>query len=140
MKLLPILMIVASTGMSMGVSAGGTAPHTSPVSLTQTPLVMRLDKDEFRIAFGINGEGCAPGGCSGLIRYRVDWTTGDGVTRSETKQVSYKVSSQAARTIAVDRQYFDTAEGQHTTDVVKVSVDAITCEGAEHTDSFARVR
>ena len=31
-----------------------------------------------------------------------------------------------SRTIAVDRQYFDTAEGQHTTDVVKVRVDAIT--------------
>jgi hypothetical protein len=37
------------------------------------------------------------------------------------------VSPNASRTIAVDRQYFDTAEGQHTTDVLKVSVDAITC-------------
>jgi hypothetical protein len=61
-----------------------------------------------------------------LIRYRVDWKTADGTTRSETKHVSYTVSPLAPRTIAVDRQYFDTAEGQHTTDVVKVRVDSIT--------------
>lgn len=93
---------------------------------------MRLDKDEFRIAFGIDGERCGPNGCSGMIRYRVDWKATDGTTRSETKRVSYSVSPQAHRTIAVDRQYFDTAEGQHTTDVVKVRIDAITCrDGAD---------
>jgi hypothetical protein len=27
----------------------------------------------------------------------------------------------------LERQYFDTAEGAHTTDVVKVTVDRITC-------------
>jgi hypothetical protein len=32
-----------------------------------------------------------------------------------------------ARVIIVDRQYFDTAEGQHTTAVLKVGIDAITC-------------
>jgi hypothetical protein len=37
------------------------------------------------------------------------------------------VLPRASRAITVDRQYFDTAEGQHTTDVVKVSVDRITC-------------
>jgi hypothetical protein len=62
-----------------------------------------------------------------LIRYRVDWKTPDGTTRSEIRHVNYTVSPNASRTIAVDRQYFDTAEGQHTTDVLKVSVDAITC-------------
>jgi hypothetical protein len=62
-----------------------------------------------------------------MIRYRVDWMTADGTTRSEIKRVGYSVAPLARRTIAVDRQYFDTAEGRHTTDVVKVSVDAITC-------------
>jgi hypothetical protein len=68
---------------------------------------MRLNKDEFRIAFGINGERCDANGCSGMIRYQVDWKTADGTTRSETKHVYYTVSPHATRTIAVDRQYFD---------------------------------
>lgn len=97
------------------------------VSLTQEPLVMRLSKDEFRIAFGINAERAAPYGCNGVIRYRVDWKTEDGVKRSEARLVNYTVSPHASRAITVDRQYFDTAEGQHTTEVVKVSVDKITC-------------
>jgi hypothetical protein len=88
------------------------------VSLTQEPLVMRLSKDEFRIAFGINAERAAPYGCNGVIRYRVDW---------KTRLVNYTVSPHASRAITVDRQYFDTAEGQHTTEVIKVSVDKITC-------------
>jgi hypothetical protein len=119
---LPLLAMVTLT------AAAGTTPHAQHVvSLTQDPLVMRLNKDEFRIAFAINGERCGDNGCSGMIRYRVDWKTADGTTRSELKHVNFTVSPSAPRTIAVDRQYFDTAEGQHTTDVVKVSIDAITC-------------
>ena len=91
---------------------------------------MRVNKDEFRIVFGIDGKRCGAEGCSGLIRYRVDWKTHDGITRSEIRHVNYNVLPSAGRTIAVDRQYFDTAEGQHTTDVVKVSVDSITCNDA----------
>jgi hypothetical protein len=117
------LSLVAMTALSAG--AAPASKHS--VSLTQDPLIMRLNKDEFRIAFGINGERCGANGCSGMIRYRVQWKTADGATRSEIKHVSYSVTPRARRTIAVDRQYFDTAEGQHTTDVVKVSVDAITC-------------
>jgi hypothetical protein len=113
--------------LTMSASAGAAPPSQRSVSLTQDPLVMRLNKDEFRIAFGINAERCGANGCNGMIRYRVDWKTADGASRSEIKQVGYSVSPQARRTIAVDRQYFDTAEGRHTTDVVKVSVDAITC-------------
>ena len=113
--------------MTLSASAGATPLSERSVSLTQDPLVMRLSKDEFRIAFGINGERCGANGCSGMIRYRVDWKTADGATRSEIKHVSYTVSPLAPRTIAVDRQYFDTAEGQHTTDVVRVSIDKITC-------------
>jgi hypothetical protein len=121
MTALSLLAILTS------VTALGAEP-ASPrsVSLTQEPLIMRLNKDEFRIAFGINGERCGANGCSGTIHYRVDWKTADGALRSETKHVSYTVSPLAPRTIAVDRQYFDTAEGQHTTDVVKVRVNAIT--------------
>ena len=95
---------------------------------------MRLSKDEFRIAFGINAERCASSaqGCNGVIRYRVDWMTEDGTTRSETRRLSYTVAPQSRRSLAVDRQYFDTAEGAHTTHVVKVSVKLITCvDGAD---------
>ena len=122
---LPLLALLTTT-------AGAAAPAQRSVSLTQAPLVMRLNKDEFRIAFGINGERCGKSGCSGMIHYRVDWKTADGATRSEIKHVNYSVSPLAPRTIAVDRQYFDTAEGQHTTDVVNVSIAAITCrDGVE---------
>ena len=119
------LSLVAMAALSAG--AGAAPPSGGHISLTHDPLVMRVNKDEFRIAFGINGERCGANGCSGMIRYRVDWKTPDGTTRTETKHVNYTVSPLANRTIAVDRQYFDTAEGQHTTDVVRVSIDAITC-------------
>ena len=124
MKMIP-LSLIAIAAWSAGALAA--SPSARSISLTQEPLVMRLNKDEFRIAFGINGERCGIGGCSGIIRYRVDWKTQGGAIRSEIKRVNYTVPPRAARTIAVDRQYFDTAEGQHTTDVVMVRVDAITC-------------
>jgi len=41
--------------------------------------------------------------------------------------VGYSVLPLANRTIAVDRQYFDTAEGAHQTEVLNVKVDRITC-------------
>lgn len=98
-----------------------------PVSLAQDPVVMRLSKDEFRIAFGLNAEHCATNGCSGIIRYRVDWRADDGTRRSEIKRVSYRAAPSAHRAMTVDRQYFDTSEGAHTTDVVRVSVEMISC-------------
>jgi hypothetical protein len=116
----------------VGLVASGASSALSSepeVSLTQAPLVMRVDKDEFRIAFGIDGQACGQNGCSGSIHYRVEWMTPQGAKRSELKQVGYTVSPLASRTIAVDRQYFDTAEGAHTTEVLKVSVDRITCRG-----------
>ncbi len=113
-------------------AAARLADATPLISLSQSPLVMRLSKDEFRIAFGINGEQCGEEGCHGLIRYRVDWRTEAGVTRSELKEVDFAVPPRSSRSITVDRQYFDTAEGAHTTEVVSVSVDLITCyAGAE---------
>jgi hypothetical protein len=123
MKTISMLLI----GALAAGTAGAAAPAKRSVSLVGAPFVMRLNIDEFRIAFGIDGEACMPGGCSGLIHYRVDWKTADGTARSESRRVSYKVSPQSGRTIAVDRQYLDTAEGAHTTDVTKVSVQRITC-------------
>ncbi len=38
------------------IAATAAAAANPRVSLTQSPLVMRLSKDEFRIAFGISGE------------------------------------------------------------------------------------
>jgi hypothetical protein len=115
--------------MILGEAASGTATLAlrHSVSLIQDPLIMRLNKDEFRIAFGINAEQRGSNGCDGVIRYRVDWKTEDGTRRSEIKRVNYTVLPHASRTIAVDHQYFDTAEGEHRTDVVKVSVDKISC-------------
>jgi len=113
-------------------AARAVTPTESPVSLTQAPLVMRVSNDQFRVAFGINGDQCFPKGCRGSIRYRVIWSTEDGVIRSETRKVSYAVVPNSRRSITVDRQYFDTAEGEHTTKIVRVSVDVITCrQGAE---------
>jgi hypothetical protein len=122
---------VAAMIASAGLSASVAAPSNGAVSSSADPLVIRLSKDEFRIAFGIDGAHCMPGGCYGQIHYRVHWTASDGTTRWETKAVAYKVSPNASRTIAVDRQYLDTAEGAHTIDAVDVSVHAITIEGVQ---------
>lgn len=126
------LVIAASLAALPALGANAAAVSTRAVSLTQDPVVMRLSKDEFRIAFGLNAEHCFTAGCNGVIRYRVDWKTEDGTMRSEIKRVSYTAVPSANRALTVDRQYFDTAEGAHTTDVVRVSVDMITCvDGVE---------
>ena len=125
--LIKTLAIAASLAALPALGANAAAVSTRAVSLTQDPVVMRLSKDEFRIAFGLNAERCVTAGCNGVIRYRVDWKTEDGTTRSEIKRVSYAAVPSANRALTVDRQYFDTAEGAHTTDVVRVSVDMITC-------------
>jgi hypothetical protein len=122
------LSTLALTTLTLTIlgSAGGAAAAERPVSLTQEPLVMRLSKDEFRIAFGITTEG-ASRGCNGSIHYQVAWKAEDGITRTDNRLVSYVISPLANRTITVDRQYFDTAEGEHTTDIVKVRVDSMAC-------------
>lgn len=121
--------LIAAAGSLAWPALGSTAdsPSGRSASLTQVPLVMRLSKDEFRIAFGLNAPGCASNGCSGVIHYRVKWKTEDGTVMSEFRRVSYHVLPHSSRTITIDRQYFDTAEAVHTTDVVKVTVDTITC-------------
>jgi hypothetical protein len=139
------LAIAATLAALPTLGANAAAVSSRAVSLTQDPVVMRLSKDEFRIAFGLNAERCASGGCNGVIRYRVDWRTEDGTMRSEIKRVSYSAMANANRALTVDRQYFDTAEGAHTTDVVRVSVDMITCvdgvtSAATRTASAASVK
>jgi hypothetical protein len=96
---------------------------------------MRLSKDEFRIAFGVNAQGCVSNGCNGVIHYRVEWKIEDGTVISEFRRVSYNVLPHSVRTMTVDRQYFDTAEGAHTTNVVKVTVDMITCVDGAYANS-----
>ena len=117
-----LMAVVAASGNRATLAA----PPEGAILLAGDPVVMRLNKDEFRIVFGIEGKSCAPHGCSGSVRYWVDWKASDGTTRSEQKEVSYIVPPEAARTIAVDRQYLDTGEGANTVDVVKVRVDTIT--------------
>jgi len=120
------LALAAVLSLPTLAAAGESGPRA--VHISQQPLVMRLSKDEFRIAFGIEAPGCAARGCSGHIHYRVSWRAEDGTLVSESKRVSYSVPASYGRTMIVDRQYFDTAEGAHTTDVVRVTVSRITCE------------
>jgi hypothetical protein len=122
MNVIPLYAVILLSGAAEAAAASAPA-----ISLSQSPLVMRMSKDEFRIAFGINGERCSQSGCHGLIHYRVNWKAEDGTIRSEVKQVSYAIAPHSGRSLAVDRQYFDTSEGEHTTEVVAVSVDRITC-------------
>ncbi len=124
MKLNTICLVIAMA--ASGYGAALAAPPKGAVLLTGDPVVTRLNNDEFQIVFGIEGKSCAPHGCSGSVRYWVDWKAPDGTARSEHREVRYSVSPDAARTIAVDRRYLDTADRAHTTDVVKVRIDTIT--------------
>jgi hypothetical protein len=111
----------------MSAAAQAAQAAVPAVSLTQEPLVMRMSKDEFRIAFGIDAGRCSASGCYGVIRYRVRWRAEDGTTGSDLKQVAFAVAPNAPRSIVVDRQYFDTAEAEHTTEITQVSIDRIIC-------------
>jgi hypothetical protein len=117
--------LAALTWCTLCAAAPAGSAHAA--ALTQRPLVMRVSKDEFRIAFGLTARGCSASGCNGVIRYRVAWKGDDGVMRSERRSVSYDVLPHYTRALTVDRQYFDTAEGAQTTAVVKVTVSSISC-------------
>ncbi|HEY0180029.1 MAG TPA: hypothetical protein VGC30_10415 [Dokdonella sp.] len=126
MHLLGLTAALAVFGFA-SAAAQAAEPATCAAAVTHDPVVMRLGKDEFRIAFGVGGERCASEGCDGVIRYHASWKTEDGASRSDTKLLSYSVPRGASRTVAVDRHYFDTAEGKHTTDIVQVNVDDVSC-------------
>ena len=53
---IPALSMIAA--LSMGARAGAADVADHSVVLSHDPLIMRISKDEFRIAFGINGERC----------------------------------------------------------------------------------
>ncbi len=125
-----VLTLIALVTFGAATAASAAPANECSVSVAKEPLVMRLGKDEFRIAFGVNGERCAAAGCSGYITYKASWKTEDGATRTDRKLLSYVVASGSERSIAVDRHYFDTAEGRHTTDVVDVSVEDVSCSNA----------
>jgi hypothetical protein len=54
-------------------------------------------------------------------------------------KISYKVIKHDGAW-AIDRQYFDTAEDKHTTEIVKVSVDSMTCLGARPTQTLSNAQ
>jgi len=114
------------------------APATCSVSLTQDPLVMRVGKDEFRIAFGLDAASCHESGCSGSIQYETTWQTDDGQQSTERKTVAFDIPAGAERSLSVDRHYFDTAEAQHTTRIVGVAVDRISCDSADSSSLASR--
>jgi hypothetical protein len=114
------------------------APATCGVSLTQDPLVMRIGKDEFRIAFGLDAATCRDNGCSGSISYNATWQTDDGQQSTERKTVAFDIPAGAERSLSVDRHYFDTAEAQHTTQVVGVAVDQISCDSSDRSSLASR--
>ena len=114
------------------------ASQSCSVGMSQEPVVIRVGKDEFRIAFGLNGEQCATAGCNGTIAYSAAWKTDDGLARSEQKHLNFTIPDGAKRSLVVDRHYFDTSEGKHTTDVTTVKVDSVTCESSDARATAAR--
>lgn len=118
--------------------ASAFAEDACKVSLTQDPLVMRVGKDEFRIAFGLDGAACQGSGCNGTIAYDTTWQDENGNRTTERHSVSYTIPNGAQRSLSVDRNYFDDGEAQHTTDVVSVSVDKISCGDAAKSELASR--
>jgi hypothetical protein len=117
------------TGLVLALAVGNAAAAEAScaVNVTDEPVVIRMDKDEFRIAFGVAGDACEKDGCAGVIRYHAAWRTEDGTESTDDKVLSYEIPSGAKRSIAVDRHYFDTSEGRHTTDLVGVKIDDVSC-------------
>ncbi len=111
----------------LGTTNAFAAPAVCSVSVDKDPVVMRMSKDEFRIVFGVASEQCHENGCSGVIKYDAAWRTEDGSENIDHKVLSYNIPSGTTQSIAVDRHYFDTGEGKHTTDLVRVSVSDISC-------------
>jgi hypothetical protein len=124
--------------VALPLGSAFAAPGTCSVSLTQDPLVMRIGKDEFRIAFGLDAAACRESGCSGSIRYNATWATDDGQQSTEQKTVAFDIPAGAERSLSVDRHYFDTAEAQHTTNIVGVDVQQIRCDSSERSSLASR--
>ena len=134
-KMLSSLLLVLFV---LPLGSATAAPAMCGVGLTQDPLVMRVGKDEFRIAFGLDAAACRESGCSGSIRYNATWQTDDGQQSTERKTVAFDIPAGAERSLSVDRHYFDTAEAQHTTNVVGVDVEQISCDSSERSSLASR--
>ena len=124
MKLLIAGIVLA---LSVGDVFAATPAATCAVEVTKDAVIIRMDKDEFRIAFGVSGDRCEQSGCAGVIRYKAAWRTENGQEAVDTKLLSYDIPNGANHSIAVDRHYFDTSEGKHTTDLVEVTIDDVSC-------------
>jgi len=119
---IPVLIGILAIG-----NASAATPATCSVTVSIEPVIMRMSKDEFRIVFGVSGDQCSEKGCSGIIKYKAEWRTQEGTGNVDSKMLSYAIPSGSSRSIAVDRHYFDMGEGKHTTDLVHVSVDEVSC-------------
>ena len=117
---------ILTTALAAG-NAFAAAPPVCSVDVGSEPVVIRMSKDEFRIAFGVAGDKCHDGGCAGVIRYDATWRTEDGTVNVDRKTLSYDIPSGVNQSIAVDRHYFDLGEGRHTTDLVRVAITDISC-------------
>ena len=133
-KLMSLMFAMAA----LPAAGAHAAPDTCSVNLTQDPLVMRVGKDEFRIAFGLDAAACKDSGCSGSISYNTTWETEDGQRSTEQKTVAFNIPDGAERSLSVDRSYFDTAEAKHTTKVVNVDVSEIRCDTGKQTGLASR--
>lgn len=123
----PTALIFLSLTVLFAGSASAAQVTACSATVTPNPVVSRLGKDEFRVAFGIGGEECRGIGCAGTIDYRTIWEDEKGVRNVDVKRVGYSIPAGAAQSITVDRSYFDTAEGKHTTQVVDVRIDKVSC-------------
>jgi hypothetical protein len=123
--------------LGLGASPGSTSTGRSLVSLTQAPLVIRLNKEEFLIAFGLDAEKCGANGCNGVISSRVVWKAEDGTTRSTLSRVTFLAPAGAERTIAVDHQHF---KGNGTTQILSVSVEGISSTDTQGSRAAQAVR
>ena len=132
------ILVLVSVLVALPLDSAFAAPAACGVSLTQDPLVMRVGKDEFRIAFGLDAASCHESGCSGSIRYDATWQADDGQQGTERKTVGFDIPAGAERSISVDRHYFDTAEAQHTTQILGVAVDQISCDSADRKSMASR--
>ena len=126
------LNTLVAAALLVGLPLAGAAAEAPAckVALTRDPLVMRLGKDEFRIAFGLDGASCRGTGCSGVIKYNATWEAEDGTRNTEQKSVRFEIPEDAERSLIVDRSYFDEGEGMHTVDVVSVDIAQISCDAA----------
>ena len=52
------LFAVLMLALPLGEAFAATPAPTCAVTVTKDPVVIRMDKDEFRIAFGVAGDRC----------------------------------------------------------------------------------